>query len=249
MNGPISGDKTFTPYEVYYGEMPKIDHFRKFGCQVVGYVDPKSLLANERNPKQVDKGRHGVFIGYIDRTNRQWRLYAPDLGRMITVTTIEFLELEKEGDLDLRIRGARLQGTSSEPVVRNPLGRPKETLTTVELPPKHKLNNFEIRIPSRRTDNTTESIHGIDHVTESNHDRTKSKEAINLTPKVNQDLKPTLQPFKARKFFPLLAGSKRPQTSSYDEDNSGENRLFKIWKITAFLVKLLKSRQSLTWMH
>ena len=65
MNGPISGDKTFTPYEAYYSEMPKIDHFRKFGCQAVGYVDPKSLPANERNPKQVDKGRHGVFIGYV----------------------------------------------------------------------------------------------------------------------------------------------------------------------------------------
>ena len=68
----------------------------------------------------------------------------------------------------MRIRGTRPQGTSSEPVVRNPLGRPKETLTTVELPPKHKLNNFEIRIPSNHTDNTTESVHSTDHATELN---------------------------------------------------------------------------------
>jgi hypothetical protein len=51
MNGLISGDKIFSPYEVYYSEMPKIDYFRKFGCQAVGYVDLKSLPATERNPK------------------------------------------------------------------------------------------------------------------------------------------------------------------------------------------------------
>jgi hypothetical protein len=51
MNGPTSGDKTFSPYEAYYSEVPKIDHFRKFGCQAIGYVDPKSLPAHERNPK------------------------------------------------------------------------------------------------------------------------------------------------------------------------------------------------------
>jgi hypothetical protein len=82
---------------------------------------------------------------------------------MITVTTIEFLELEKGGDLDLRIRGARLQGISSELVIRNPLGRPKETLTIVELPPKYKLNNFEIRIPSHCTDDTTELVYSTDY--------------------------------------------------------------------------------------
>jgi hypothetical protein len=120
---------------------------------------------------------------------------------MITVTTIEFLESEKGGVLDLRIKGARPQGTSSEPVVRNPLGRPKETLTTVELPPKHKLNNFEIRIPSHYTDDTTESVHRTDP-TESNHDRTKSKEGVNSTSKVNQDLKPTSQHLKLENPFP-----------------------------------------------
>jgi hypothetical protein len=49
-----------------------------------------------------------------------------------------------------------------------------------------------------------------------------------------------LQLFEIRKFFPLLARSKRPLTSSYDDDNSGDNRLSKIRKITAFLVKASK---------
>ena len=49
-----------------------------------------------------------------------------------------------------------------------------------------------------------------------------------------------MQLFEARKFFPLLARSKRPLTSLYNDDNSGENRLFKIRKITAFLAKASK---------
>jgi hypothetical protein len=132
--------------------VPAISHFRKFGYQAVGYVDPKSLpIHDNRNPNQVDKGRLGVFIGYVNETTKQWRLHAPDLGRTITVTTIDFLESKKGGDLDLRIRGARPQGTPSDPVDRIAVGRPKVTLKIVELPPKEKLNNFEIRIPVKRT--------------------------------------------------------------------------------------------------
>jgi hypothetical protein len=69
-------------------------------------------------------------------------------GRTITVTSIDFLESKKGGDLDLRIRGARPQGIPSDPVDRIAVGRPRETLKIVELPPKEKLNNFEIRIPA-----------------------------------------------------------------------------------------------------
>jgi hypothetical protein len=71
MNGPKAGNKTFSPYEAFYRQAPTIDHFRKFGCQAVGYVDPKSLLAyDKRNPKQVDKGRLGVFMGYVNKTTK-----------------------------------------------------------------------------------------------------------------------------------------------------------------------------------
>jgi hypothetical protein len=48
-----------------------------------------------------------------------------------------------------------------------------------------------------------------------------------------------LQPFEAKKFFPSLAGTKRPLTSSYDDEN-GETRSSKIRKISAFLAKASK---------
>ena len=178
MNGPKAGDKIFSPYEAFYGQPATIDHFRRFGCQAVSYVNPKSLPAyDKRNPKQVDKGRLGVFIGYVNETTKQWRMYSPDLGRTITVSTIDFLESKKGGDLNLRIRGARPQGTPSDPVDRNPIGRPKETLTTVELPPKEKLNNFEIRIPTHRT----ESKLSGNEATKVNQDRTKDSQPTQST--------------------------------------------------------------------
>src|SRR3981189_1254442 len=104
------------------------------------------LHTTKRNPKQVDRGRLGVFMGYVNETTKQWRLYAPDLGRTITVSTIDFLESKRGGDLNLRIKGSHPQGTSSDPVDRKSIGRPKETLRKVKLQPKKKLNNFEIRI-------------------------------------------------------------------------------------------------------
>jgi len=71
MNGPRAGDKVFSPYEAFYGQAPTIDHFRRFGCQAVSYVDPKSLpVHDKRNPKQVDKGRLGVFMGYVNETTK-----------------------------------------------------------------------------------------------------------------------------------------------------------------------------------
>jgi hypothetical protein len=93
----------------------------------------------------------------------------------------------------LQIRGAQLQGTLSNLVVRNPLSRLKETLTTVELLLKNKLNNFEIRIPSyyiddKQLNNAIELINCTDLI-KSNKDLTKLKEIANLTLKVNYNLK------------------------------------------------------------
>jgi hypothetical protein len=61
------------------------------------------------------------------------------------------------------------KGHLSDPVDRYPVGRPKETLTNIELPPKEKLNNFEIRIPTH----STESKPGGNSSPRVNQDRTK----------------------------------------------------------------------------
>jgi hypothetical protein len=83
-------------------------------------------------------------------------------------------------------------------------------LTTVELPPKEKLNNFEIRIPTYRT----ESKSGGDQTTKVNQDRTKDPQLAQST---NNE----------------SASHKRP--ASEEELNT---RDFK--KIRAFIVKATK---------
>ena len=71
MNGPRVGDKVFSLYKAFYGQAPTIDHLRRFGCQAVRYVDLKSLpVYDKQNLKQVDKGRLGVFIGYVNETTK-----------------------------------------------------------------------------------------------------------------------------------------------------------------------------------
>jgi hypothetical protein len=243
MNGPMADDKIFSPYEAFYGQVPAISHFRKFGCQAVGYVDPKSLPThNKRNPKQVDKGRLGVFIGYVNETTKQWRLYAPDLGRTITVTTIDFLELKKGSDLDLRIRGARPQGIPSDPVDRIAVSRPKETLKIVKLLPKEKLNNFEIRIlvkrtntavtdkPTAVTDNAGSTDHRTDQLTDVADEPTgttdKSTHDANATATVTATTVTDTQ------------ATKRPASNSQEELDTR-----KLKRIRAFIARLTKVKR------
>ena len=173
----------------------------------------------------MDKGRLGVFIGYVNETTKQWRLYAPDLGRTITVSTIDFLESKRGGDLDLRIRGARPQGTPSDPVDRIPVRRPKETLKIVELPPKEKLNNFEIRIPVKTSYEPKDKP--ID-ATEATVDRTNATDDRTDTANSQDSSKPVREGQRA----------KRPA----DEDQE-ELDTRRLKRVKAFIAKLAKVRR------
>ena len=159
----------------------------------------------------------------MNKTTKQWRLYTPDLGRIITVSTIDFLESKRGGELDLRIRGAQPQGTPSDPIDQNQIGRPKETLKNVELPPKEKLNNFDIQIPVKINP-------------------TESKLGGNLYPMVNQNLYPEqLQSITSNELvkgqIPTDQGLKRPVSLSEEELNTRQSK-----KLKAFLAKVVKMK-------
>lgn len=136
-HGPVVDGVRLTPKGAYEDIIPDINHVRVFGCVCYSYISPKSWPAGTKSRKLLDRGRECVFVGHNEKTNNQYWVYAPDLGRAELAKTVDFDEQRKGGDLDLRIRqsgGATSHGlpfehfTSSAPPMRNPVGRPKRQL-------------------------------------------------------------------------------------------------------------------------
>ena len=128
--------------EGYTGEKPSIDHIRVWGTKCYAYVDLKSLPANIRHDKLMDRERAAVFMGYNEQTTKQFRVYAPDLGYTIRSSVVAFDETINGGTLDLRIKiptrsesqptiAEESQGTPNILPERKPRGRPP----TAQIPP------------------------------------------------------------------------------------------------------------------
>ena len=149
----------FSPEEAFTGRKGEIDveHIKIFGCKCYSYVDPKSLPANGRKDKLMPQGCTCVFMGYVDETTKQYKVYAPDLQRTVRSSVVDFEEETKGGTVKLNLLGEHPQGILNVLAVRKParrlasppVGPQVPTIPTVELSPCKKLNNFEIVIPAR----------------------------------------------------------------------------------------------------
>ncbi|KAI0995269.1 hypothetical protein K3495_g12913 [Podosphaera aphanis] len=109
----------------------EIDHLRVWGCHTIPYVDINSMPSHSRKDKLMPRGRDAVFIGYVNETTKQWKVWAPDLRRVIVVKRAEFFEDKKGGNLNLnlnmKLSNGRLidgNGTPNTMPERNPRGRP-----------------------------------------------------------------------------------------------------------------------------
>jgi len=68
----------------------------------------------------MDRGRVGVFIGYIEGTTKNFRIWAPNRKAIIIVYNLRCSEHKKGGDMDLSIP---IFSTLNAAPVRRPLGR------------------------------------------------------------------------------------------------------------------------------
>lgn len=94
------------------------------------HVEKKTLPKKHLRNKQIDPGREAVFLGYSDKTTRQYWYYAPNLGYPQRSSSVDFNEATPGGLLDLRLRnlpsGVTGQGTSPHLLDRKPRGRPRK---------------------------------------------------------------------------------------------------------------------------
>ncbi|CAK9818809.1 Retrovirus-related Pol polyprotein from transposon TNT 1-94 [Anthophora quadrimaculata] len=74
-----------SPYERLYGRVPKIDHFREFGCDVY------FLINNPNKGKFEPRSRRGVFVGYPE-CSKGYRVWNRDQRRVEIVRDVKFLE-------------------------------------------------------------------------------------------------------------------------------------------------------------
>lgn len=125
--GPLVEKQSTSPEQVFLGKRPNVDHVRVWGSKCYTYLNPKTLPAKGRSDKLMHRGRAGVFMGYSETTDKQFKVYSPDLGYTHRVSVIQADEKVPGGKLDLNLRvKSGPMGTSNELVPRKARGRPRK---------------------------------------------------------------------------------------------------------------------------
>lgn len=87
--GPILDGKISCPEFVYSGVLPDIERLRVWGSRCFSHIDPKSLPKGHRTDKLVPRGTIGIFMGYVEETEKQYKYYSPEKGRTVRTSTID----------------------------------------------------------------------------------------------------------------------------------------------------------------
>jgi hypothetical protein len=121
------------------------------------------LPAERKKDKLVLQKYIYIFIEYIDKTTKQYKVYIPDLQITVRTSIVDFEEKTKSRTIDLNFPEEYLQDTPNILTIYKPIGRSKQLLIPiVELFPQEKLNNFEIviflQIPEGFTEPTNISV-------------------------------------------------------------------------------------------
>ena len=126
--GPTINGQLTSPELAYTGVMPDTKRIRVWGSKCISYMNPKTLPAEGRHDKLVLRGREGVFMGYVNATEKQLKVYSPDLGYTHRVSVLTMEEKIKGGTLDLKLRNNPngSQGTPIDLPDRRGRGRPRK---------------------------------------------------------------------------------------------------------------------------
>jgi hypothetical protein len=125
--GPLVKKQSTSPEQVFSGKRPNVDHVRVWGSKCYTYLNPKTLPSKGRSDKLMHRGRAGVFMGYLETTDKQFKVYSPDLGYTHRVSVIQADEKVPGGKLDLNLRvKSGPMGTSNELIPRKARGRPRK---------------------------------------------------------------------------------------------------------------------------
>ena len=87
-----SVEKTKTPFEIWTGHRPTVEHLKVFGCVAYAHIDKNKRDKLDLNAKK------GIFVGYR-RTSKQYRIMNPITGKIIESSHVTFKEDQKGGSL------------------------------------------------------------------------------------------------------------------------------------------------------
>ena len=95
---PTAG-KASTPFEMVFGEKPKLSHLRVYGCRAI-YTN----LHHPKGSKFFPRGKSGFLVGY-DRHSKAYRIWSPSEHRVIISRDVKFDELTFCGSASLEKPG------------------------------------------------------------------------------------------------------------------------------------------------
>ena len=96
---PTRAVDSVTPYEAWSGQRPSLDHLRSFGCDAYAFIH--SNLRTKWDPK----AKSCTFLGYIENTTTQYRVWNGHRIVVVAASNLRFNEQSfqnKDSKLDLK---------------------------------------------------------------------------------------------------------------------------------------------------
>jgi len=166
----------------------------------------------------MNRGRSDAFMEYVENIDKQYRLWIPDLGRVIKSHAVKFAEDEKGEDMDLRLRKQTFNVLSE----RRPVGRSSKNNVSTNV---SKPDASMIDVPSEPTDalkTTAVNLNALNpKTTPHTSDEREAHADVQITQKVSA---PSMSKPAAQTFLHVAI----PKRKRDSEDQQLKERAFKI---------------------